>query len=85
MYAKMFLCDSYSWYVIFCVPRKMQISGATDLASKGQGASDGSNAKIRGETDESYKPVVKIHCLCGNMLETDQLIQVQYWTCFFFL
>ncbi|XLS71418.1 hypothetical protein HN51_028283 [Arachis hypogaea] len=27
--------------------RKMQISGATDLASKGQGASDSSNVKIK--------------------------------------
>ncbi|KAL5098748.1 hypothetical protein RYX36_003075, partial [Vicia faba] len=43
--------------MIFCVyssPRKLQASGATDLASKGQGASDRTNARIKGEVDDSF-------------------------------
>ncbi|XLS61733.1 hypothetical protein HN51_015961 [Arachis hypogaea] len=35
--------------------RKMHIFGATDLASKGQGASDSSNVKIKGEKDDSFQ------------------------------
>ncbi|OWM84169.1 hypothetical protein CDL15_Pgr028161 [Punica granatum] len=35
--------------------RKMQVSGATDLASKGQGASDSSNVKIKGEYDDPFR------------------------------
>lgn len=54
----------------------MQISGATDLASKGQGASDSSNVKIKGEKDDSYQSDVKIRCLCGSPLETDALVKV---------
>lgn len=58
--------------------RKMQISGATDLASKGQGASDSSSVKVKsefdvkvkGEFDDSFQPDAKIRCLCGSRLET---------------
>ncbi|KAJ1381705.1 Zinc finger, PHD-type [Sesbania bispinosa] len=57
--------------------RKMQISGATDLASKGQGASDSSNVKVKGEIDDSFQsdPKIKIRCLCGSSLETEDLVK----------
>lgn len=54
----------------------MQISGATDLASKGQGASDSSTVKVKGEIDDSYQSAPKIRCLCGRTLETDDLVKV---------
>ncbi|XLS58297.1 hypothetical protein HN51_008052 [Arachis hypogaea] len=46
--------------------RKMQIYGATDLASKGQGASDSSNVKIKEKPMEGVLPVPdKFYCeLC---------------------
>ncbi|TKY67253.1 E3 SUMO-protein ligase SIZ1 [Spatholobus suberectus] len=63
--------------------RKMQISGATDLASKGQGASDSSSVKVKGEFDvkvkgefdDSFQPDPKIRCLCGSRLETENLVK----------
>ncbi|KAL2328647.1 hypothetical protein Fmac_022074 [Flemingia macrophylla] len=63
--------------------RKMQISGATDLASKGQGASDSSSVKVngefdvkvKGEFDDSFQPDAKIRCLCGSRLETEDLVK----------
>ena len=55
--------------------RKMQISGATDLASKGQGASDSSNVKIKGEKDDSFQSDTKIRCICGSTLDTDPLVK----------
>lgn len=58
----------------------MQISGATELASKGQGLSDSSNVKIKGEIDDSLQSSAKIRCLCGSSLETDDLIKVKYPT-----
>jgi zinc finger MIZ domain-containing protein len=63
---------------MFCVffPRKLQVSGATDIASKGQGASDSSNVKIKGEVEDSVQSATKVRCLCGSSLETDLLIKV---------
>ncbi|KAI4322237.1 hypothetical protein L6164_021948 [Bauhinia variegata] len=61
--------------------RKMQISGATDLASKGQGASDSSNVKIKGEIDDSFQSDMKIRCLCGSSLETEPLIKCEDTRC----
>ncbi|XP_061359023.1 E3 SUMO-protein ligase SIZ1-like [Gastrolobium bilobum] len=56
--------------------RKMQpISGATDLASKGQGASDSSNVKVKAEIDDSFQSDAKIRCLCGKTLETEDLVK----------
>lgn len=49
----------------------MQISGATDLASK----SDSSNVKLKEEPEEPYK-MDKIRCLCGSTLPTDSMIKV---------
>ncbi|XP_019448715.1 PREDICTED: E3 SUMO-protein ligase SIZ1-like isoform X1 [Lupinus angustifolius] len=56
--------------------RKMQISGgATDLASKGHGASDSSTVKIKGEIEDSFQSDTKIRCLCGSTLETEPLVK----------
>ncbi|XP_027345383.1 E3 SUMO-protein ligase SIZ1-like isoform X2 [Abrus precatorius] len=55
--------------------RKMQISTATDLASKGQGGSDSSNVKAKGEFDDSLQSDAKIRCLCGSSLETEDLVK----------
>jgi len=56
----------------------MKISGATDLASKGQGASDSSSVKVKGEIDDSFQPETKIRCLCGSRLETGDLVKVYH-------
>ncbi|KAL5074180.1 hypothetical protein RYX36_013164, partial [Vicia faba] len=70
--------------MIFCVyssPRKLQASGATDLASKGQGASDRTNARIKGEVDDSFLADMKVRCLCGSSMETDLLIKCEDTKC----
>ncbi|XP_028757039.1 E3 SUMO-protein ligase SIZ1-like [Neltuma alba] len=59
--------------------RKMQISGATELASKGM--SDSSNVKIKGEIEDSLQSVTKIRCLCGSSLETEALIKCEDARC----
>lgn len=59
-------------------PRKMQVSGAPDLASKGQGVSDSSNVKVKGEVDEHFQSDTKVRCLCGNSLESESMIKVNY-------
>lgn len=56
--------------------RKMQVSGATDLASKGQGVSDSSTVQVKGETDDSLQLDTKVRCLCGNALQTESMIKV---------
>lgn len=56
--------------------RKMQVSGATDLASKGPSVSDSSNVKVKGEFDEPFLSDTKVRCLCGNSLETESRIKV---------
>ncbi|XP_047976449.1 E3 SUMO-protein ligase SIZ1-like [Salvia hispanica] len=48
--------------------RKMQISGAPDLASKSQGLSDGAKVKL--------KDHMETRCLCGSSLPTDSMIKV---------
>lgn len=73
----------------------MQISGATDLASKGQVVSDSSNVKVKAEVDDSLQiqsaatitttTTTKIRCLCGSTLETEDLIKVKHLLCFFVL
>lgn len=54
----------------------MQVSGATDLASNGQGVSDSSNVKVKGELDDQFQLDTKIRCLCGNSLESESMIKV---------
>jgi hypothetical protein len=67
-------------FCILLLPRKMQISGATDLASKGQAVSDSSNVKVKAEVEESFQiqSATKIRCLCGSTLETEDLIKVKH-------
>ncbi|XP_019199106.1 PREDICTED: E3 SUMO-protein ligase SIZ1-like isoform X3 [Ipomoea nil] len=56
--------------------RKMQVSGAPDLASKLQGFSDSSSAKFKDEIEDSYK-MDKIQCPCGSTLQTDSMIKCE--------
>ncbi|KAM7502055.1 hypothetical protein LguiB_000959 [Lonicera macranthoides] len=61
--------------------RKMQVSGATDLASsKGQSASDCSNTKFKEEIEDSY-PTDKTRCPCGSSLTTDSMIKCEDARC----
>ncbi|CAH8362314.1 unnamed protein product [Eruca vesicaria subsp. sativa] len=55
--------------------RKIKVSGASDLASKGQVSSDTSNLKVKGEPEASFRPEMKVRCVCGSSLETDSMIQ----------
>ncbi|KAK8620908.1 hypothetical protein V6N13_067366 [Hibiscus sabdariffa] len=64
--------------------RKMQVSGATELASKGEGASDGSNVKVKVEIDDPLKSDMKVGCPCGNSLETENIIKVITMNLMFF-
>ncbi|XVE59785.1 hypothetical protein DITRI_Ditri05aG0075100 [Diplodiscus trichospermus] len=57
--------------------RKMQVSGATELASKGQGVSDSSNVKIKGEIEDPFQSDMKIRCPCGSSLETENIIKCE--------
>ncbi|XP_031112642.1 E3 SUMO-protein ligase SIZ1-like isoform X3 [Ipomoea triloba] len=56
--------------------RKMQVSGAPDLASKLQGFSDSSSAKIKDEIEDPYR-MDKIQCPCGSTLQTDSMIKCE--------
>ncbi|KAF5930234.1 hypothetical protein HYC85_031107 [Camellia sinensis] len=51
-------------------------SGAPDLASKGQAASDSSNVRLKEEIEDSY-PTDKIRCLCGSSLQADSMIKCE--------
>nr|POE57544.1 isoform 4 of e3 sumo-protein ligase siz1 [Quercus suber] len=61
--------------------RKMQVSGATDLASKAPGVSDSSNVKVKGEIDEHFQPEAKVRCLCGNSLDIESIIKCEDSRC----
>ncbi|XP_034901212.1 E3 SUMO-protein ligase SIZ1 isoform X1 [Populus alba] len=63
--------------------RKMQVSGATDLASRGQVASDCSNSKFNGEMDDPSHSDTKVRCLCGSSLETESMIKCEDFKCQF--
>ncbi|XP_061354954.1 E3 SUMO-protein ligase SIZ1-like isoform X2 [Gastrolobium bilobum] len=62
--------------------RKLSVSGATDLASKGQVTSDSSNVKIKGEIDDSFQSDTKIRCLCGSLSEIEPLIKCEGTRCY---
>ncbi|CAN8244368.1 unnamed protein product [Cochlearia groenlandica] len=61
--------------------RKMQVSGASDLASKGQGSSDTSNLIVKGEPEDPFQSEIKVRCVCGSSLETDSMIQCEDTKC----
>lgn len=60
----------------FVFNRKIKVSGASDLASKAQVSSDTSNLKVKGEPEASFRPEMKVRCVCGSSLETESMIQV---------
>ncbi|CAN4120344.1 unnamed protein product [Withania somnifera] len=59
--------------------RKMQVSGATDLASKPQVVADTSNVKLKEEIEDSYH--MKIRCVCTSSLQTETMIQCEDRRC----
>ncbi|OVA18127.1 zinc finger protein [Macleaya cordata] len=61
--------------------RKMQISGATELASKGQSDSDVDNGKPKEEVDNSVQLDMKVRCPCGTSLPTESMIQCEDTRC----
>ncbi|XP_058182735.1 E3 SUMO-protein ligase SIZ1-like isoform X2 [Rhododendron vialii] len=60
--------------------RKMQVSGATELASKGPGVSGSCNTGVKVEIDDSHE-VDKIRCPCGSSLQTDSMIKCEDQKC----
>ncbi|KAL2541116.1 E3 SUMO-protein ligase SIZ1 [Abeliophyllum distichum] len=60
--------------------RKMQISGATDLASKSDSSNVKLNVKPKEETEEPFQ-MDKIRCLCGSTLPTDSMIKCEDSRC----
>ncbi|MCD7470681.1 SUMO ligase siz1, partial [Datura stramonium] len=70
--------------------RKMQVSGATDLASKSQIVSDSNNVKLKQESEDTYQMILprkkdtcqmKIRCPCGSSLRTETMIQCEDTRC----
>ncbi|KAE8731591.1 E3 SUMO-protein ligase SIZ1 [Hibiscus syriacus] len=61
--------------------RKMQVSATTELASKGEGMSDSSNVKVKGEIDEPVKLDIKVRCPCGSSLETENILRCEDRRC----
>ncbi|WCJ41078.1 E3 SUMO-protein ligase SIZ1 [Euphorbia peplus] len=57
--------------------RKMQVTGATDLASKGQSVLDSSKTVVKGEVDESFHSDAKVRCVCGSITEQESLIKCE--------
>lgn len=73
-----FTCVTFDFYTISCLPaRKLQLPGATDLASKGQSGLDINDVKPKEEVDDSFQAVLKIRCPCGRSLATESMIQVR--------
>lgn len=56
--------------------RKMQGSGASDLASKEVGISD-TTLKPKEEVDKSFQMDMKVRCPCGNSLLTESMIRCE--------
>ncbi|WMV32521.1 hypothetical protein MTR67_025906 [Solanum verrucosum] len=59
--------------------RKMQVNGATDLASKSQIVSDSGNVKLKEEIEDTYQ--MEIRCLCGSSLQAETMIQCENIRC----
>ncbi|KAD3337235.1 hypothetical protein E3N88_32755 [Mikania micrantha] len=57
--------------------RKLQDSGATDLASNGQGVSDSNNNTKHKEEIEVPHQVEKVRCPCGSSLKADSTIKCE--------
>ncbi|XP_058098651.1 E3 SUMO-protein ligase SIZ1 isoform X2 [Magnolia sinica] len=57
--------------------RKLQVNGATDLASKGQNGSSLSGSKPKEEVAEDFQLDLKIRCPCGSVLFNESMIQCE--------
>ncbi|KAL9272730.1 E3 SUMO-protein ligase SIZ1-like protein [Drosera capensis] len=57
--------------------RKMQVSGASNLATKPQATSDSSTLKPKEEVDDTYQLEMKMRCLCGSSLLTESMIKCE--------
>ncbi|KAH7560992.1 hypothetical protein JRO89_XS10G0155600 [Xanthoceras sorbifolium] len=57
--------------------RKLQVSVATDLASKGQSVPNSSNVNVKGEMDDYLQSDNKVRCVCGSSLETESMIKCE--------
>ncbi|KAM7278965.1 hypothetical protein ACFE04_006099 [Oxalis oulophora] len=57
--------------------RRMQISGASDLASTGPGVSGSSDVKIKGEIEENFQPEMNIRCPCGSSLKQGAMVKCE--------
>ncbi|XVE79080.1 hypothetical protein DITRI_Ditri14bG0028700 [Diplodiscus trichospermus] len=67
--------------LVDAIYRKMQVSGATELASKGQGVSDSNSVKIKGEIDDPFQSDMQVRCPCGSSLETENIIKCEDRRC----
>ncbi|CAI9105156.1 OLC1v1004016C1 [Oldenlandia corymbosa var. corymbosa] len=56
--------------------RKMQVPGATELASKSQGVSESSSIRFKEEPEESYQ-IEKVRCPCGSSLQNETTIKCE--------
>ncbi|WOL01918.1 E3 SUMO-protein ligase [Canna indica] len=56
--------------------RKMQVPGATELASKSHSGSEFNHVKPKEEID-SYKTEMKVRCPCGKSLNSESMIQCE--------
>ncbi|XP_008789064.3 E3 SUMO-protein ligase SIZ1 [Phoenix dactylifera] len=61
--------------------RKMQVHGATDLASKSHSGSDFNHMKPKEEMDDSYQLDMNVRCLCGSSLITESMIKCEDLRC----
>ncbi|KAF6150463.1 hypothetical protein GIB67_030264 [Kingdonia uniflora] len=55
--------------------RKMQVHGATELASNRASASDINNVKPKEEPNDSFQLDMKVRCPCGSSLLSESMIQ----------
>ncbi|XP_022756086.1 E3 SUMO-protein ligase SIZ1-like isoform X1 [Durio zibethinus] len=62
--------------LVDAIYRKMQVPGATELASKGQDVSDSNNVKLQGEIDDPCQLDMKVRCPCGSSLDNENIIKV---------
>ena len=76
LFVKYCLSDNYIFTSLWCFCRKMQIPGATDLASISQSSSDINPVKPKEEVKDSYQLDMKVRCPCGSSLLTESMIQV---------
>ncbi|XP_022756087.1 E3 SUMO-protein ligase SIZ1-like isoform X2 [Durio zibethinus] len=67
--------------LVDAIYRKMQVPGATELASKGQDVSDSNNVKLQGEIDDPCQLDMKVRCPCGSSLDNENIIKCEDRRC----